>query len=190
MRSQLGFRAPRPTVITTPPVALEGDHATCRTVGSDPSPHEPSGATRCVVPCHPRDGARRRPRGQPATGDGTAHLSPDPPVSSHHVVRRDATPQRPAPTSELGIDLRRVPELQRACTARPAPRPTGVPPVQRAVSSRVGRFGVLCVRSGGGKRAAARPRWYYLATAPCRAERRSSPERRTLPERRSLPLRR
>src|SRR5437667_391482 len=155
-----GARTPGATRITTPPVALEGDHATRRTVGSDPSPHEPSGETRCVVPCHPRDGARRRPRGEPATGDGAAHLPPDPPVSSHHVVRRDATPQRSAPTSELGIDLRRVPELQRACIARPARCPAGVTTVQRAVSGRVGRLGVVCVRSGGGKRAGAGPRWY------------------------------
>src|SRR5207244_11578893 len=49
---------PRSYRITTPPVALEGDHATRRTVGSDPSPHEPSGETRCVVPRPPRDGAR------------------------------------------------------------------------------------------------------------------------------------
>src|SRR5204862_6085799 len=55
-----------------PPVALEGDHATRRTVGSDPSPHEPSGETRCVVPRPQGDGARRRPRGEPATGDGAA----------------------------------------------------------------------------------------------------------------------
>jgi len=147
---------PRSYRITTPPVALEGDHATRRTVGSDPSPHEPSGETRCVVPRPQGDGARRRPRGEPATGDGAAHLPPDPPVSSHDVVGRDPAPQCAAPAGELGIDLRRVPELQRARTARPAPRPTGVPPVQRFVSGGVGGFGLVRIRSGGGNGAAAR----------------------------------
>src|SRR2546430_1837690 len=90
------------------PVAMEGDHAARRTVGPDPSPDQPTGEARRVVPRAPRDGARRRPRGEPATGDGAAHLSADPPVSSHDVVRRDAAAQRPAPAGELGLDLRRM----------------------------------------------------------------------------------
>jgi len=179
-------RAP-PELLDLPPlVALEGDYAAWRTVGSDPSPDQPSGEARRVVPRAPRDGARRRPRGQSATGDGAAHLPPDPPVSAHDVVRREPAPQCAAPAGELGGDLRRLPELQRPGVARPARGPTGVPAVQRAVCRRVGGFGAMCVRSSGTRRGGPR---YQLAAASWRAERRSSPERRTIPERRSLPLR-
>src|SRR2546430_2058636 len=111
-RGKLTF-APLELAEPPPPVALEGDHAAWRTVGSDPSPHQPPGETRRVVPRHPRDGSGRRPRGEPATGDGAAHLSADPAVPSHDVVRRDAAPQRSASAGELGHDLRRVPQLQR-----------------------------------------------------------------------------
>src|SRR5207249_3179993 len=108
--AKLAF-APQELPNHDPPVALEGDHATCRTVGSEPGPDQPSGEARCVVPRPQGDGARGRPRGEPATGDGAAHLPPDPPVSSHDVVGRDPAPQGAAPAGELGIDLRRVPEL-------------------------------------------------------------------------------
>src|SRR5437764_14350241 len=124
-----------------PRFALEGDHAAHRTVGSDSSPHQPSRATRRVVPRDPRDGARRHPRGEPATGHGAALLPPDPPVSSYDVVRRDPAPQRAASAGELGVDLRRVPALQRPRGARSGCRARGMPPVQRAVSRRMARFG-------------------------------------------------
>src|SRR4029077_6721819 len=110
------YERPRPVN----PVALEGDHAARRTVGPDPSPHQPSGEARRVVPGASRHGARRCSRGEPATGDGAAHLPPDPPVSTNHVVGGDAAPQCAAPAGQLGVDLRRLPELQRAGAARPA----------------------------------------------------------------------
>src|SRR3989441_13312127 len=147
-------RPPRSTLF--PYTTLFRSHAARRTVGPDPSPDQPTGEARRVVPRAPRDGARRRPRGEPATGDGAAHLSADPPVSSHNVVRRDAAAQRPAPAGELGLDLRRMPQLQRPSAAQPAGAPSGVPPVQRLVSGGVGGFGLVRIRSGGGNGAAAR----------------------------------
>src|SRR3989449_11236582 len=84
--------APPELLDLPPPVALEGDHAARRTVGPDPSPDQPTGEARRVVPRPPRDGAGRRPRGDPATGEGAAHLSADPPVSSHDRARGYAAP--------------------------------------------------------------------------------------------------
>src|SRR5439155_1151522 len=79
-----------------PRFALEGDHAAHRTVGSDSSPHQPSRATRRVVPRDPRDGARRHPRGEPATGHGAALL----PGAPGHA--------RPALPALAPLGLRRI----------------------------------------------------------------------------------
>src|SRR5205085_2486092 len=118
--------------------ALEGDHAAHRTMGPHAGPHLPRLEARRVVPRDARDPRRGRARSEPPPGHGAAHLPADPAVSPAALVRGAARRQRAAAAPLVGIDLRRLPAMQRAGGPRPA-RPQGlVPALQRTVPRRLG----------------------------------------------------
>src|SRR5438876_1177980 len=96
-------------------------------------------APRCVVRGGSRLPRRRRARREPADGEHRPHLRPDRADPAAALVGRGTAARRRQSSIELGLALRRLPELPSSLTAARTRDRAALPPLHRGVRDRLGR---------------------------------------------------
>src|SRR3989449_1285562 len=96
-------------------------------------------APRCVVRGGSRLPRRRRARREPADRKHRPHLRPDRAAPAAAVVGRGTPASRRQSSFELGLALRRLPQLPPSLTAARTRDRAALPPLHRGVRDRLGR---------------------------------------------------